>query len=514
MNKTFPTLPASLFAFLMFCHPLPAASDPTDWARVHEVTLRGVNLIYDLEMARASVVFDTVIAMAPGDPRGYFFKSMVSFWTYTLRNEEPDYQRFMALSDTVIEICEGLLDQNENDATAHFYLGGIHGYRGMAEQVHGSLFKAVMEGRKGYLELEEAVRLQPTLYDAQMGFGLFRYLVAKIPASLAWVARVAGFEGDLEGGLESMRLAATKGVYTRSEAAFYLSQFLFNEHRREQAFEGMRTLIQRHPDNTLFLVIYSSWQLREGNLDEALTYINKASEVNARKEIKYGEEFIHSTRASIAYARNDFATARKEYDAFLAIHTQRNLVPNFTYYRIAVARDITGDRSGAIEVCRMMKEGSPTGGPNDANLYRRGLELAAHPLTAAEIALIKAGNVYNRKLYDSSLVYFQAALALSGNDPDLRLRSLYGLQQVYYDMNRDTEAVKIGEEAVAIKPEREAWVVPHSYFKLAQSYERLGRNADADRALDRIGDFDDYDFQKSLEHRVEEERNKLKGVAQ
>jgi tetratricopeptide (TPR) repeat protein len=514
MKRTPFHVSAGLCMLLLFCCPLPASSAPVDWARVHEVTLRGVNLIYDLEMARASVVFDTVIAMAPGDPRGYFFKSMVSFWTYTLRNEEHDFQRFMSMSDTVIRICDGLLDQNENDATAHFYLGGIHGYRGMAEQIHGSMVKAVMEGRKGYFELEEAVRLDPKLYDAQMGFGLFRYLVAKIPSGLAWIARIVGFEGDLEGGLASLRLAATKGVYTRSEAAFYLSQFLFSEHRRDQAFELMRSLIQRHPDNTLFLVLYSSWQLREGNLDEALTYIDRASEVNARKAIKYGEEFIHSTRASIAYSRNDFATARTEYDQFLEKHTHRNMVPNFTYYRIAVARDITGDRSGAIEVCRMMKEGNPTGGPNDASLYRRGMELAARPLTAGQIALIEADNVYHRKLYDSSFVYFRKAVETSGNDPDVRLRALYGMQQVYYDINQDTDAVKVGEEAVAIKPIRELWVVPHSYFKLAQSFARLGRFADASRTLDRIEDFDDYDNQKSLERRVQEERAKLKDIAQ
>jgi tetratricopeptide (TPR) repeat protein len=514
MKKFFQTFVLIVLTGVAACSPLRAADNPIDWAQVHEVTMRGVNLIYDLEMARASVVFDTVIALAPGDPRGYFFKSMVFFWTYTLRNEEQDYDRFMAMSDTVIDICERLVDQNENDATARFYLGGVHGYRGMAEQVHGSLMKAVLEGRKGYFDLEDAVRIQPTLYDAQMGFGLFRYLVAKIPSSLGWVARIAGFDGDLEGGLESLRLAATKGVYTRSEAAFYLSQFLFNEHRRDQAFEMMRELIQRHPDNTLFQVLYSSWQMREGNLDEALSAISKASEVNSRKAIKYGEEFIHSTRASIAYARNDFATARMEYGYFLAQHTSRTMVPNYTYYRIAVAREIAGDRAGAIVACKMMKEANATGQPNDANLYRRGEELAARPLSRAEVELIKAGNVTNRKLYDSAIVYYRNALELAGGNPDARIRVLYGLQQVYFDTERDPDAVKAGEEAVAIRPVRETWVVPHAYFKLAQSYERQGRPADALNALDRIGDYDDYDFQKGLERKVEEERDKVKAVTQ
>jgi tetratricopeptide (TPR) repeat protein len=505
---------AGLLLAISLISPPRSAAEGVDWTRVHEFTMRGVNLIYDLEMARASTVFDTVIALAPGDPRGYFFKSMVYFWTYTLQNNEEKYTQFMAMSDTVLEICEQLVEQNEDDATARFYLGGIRGYRGMAEQVHGSLLNAVLEGRKGYFELEEAVRLQPGMYDAHMGFGLFRYLVAKVPSSLAWVARLAGFDGDLEGGLQSLRLAATKGIYTRSEATFFLAQFMFNEHKREQAFELIRELIQRHPDNTLFLVLYSSWQLRDGNHDEALAAINKASAVNARKAIKYGEEFIHSTRASIAYARNDFATARREYDNFMAKMTQRSMVPNWTYYRIAVTREVTGDRAGAIAICKMMKEVSATGQPNDAQLYRRGQELIQRPLTEAELLLIKAGNLFGRDLYDSSATLYRAAMQASLGDPDLRSRALYGLQQVYYEKERDEEAIRVGEELVAENPVRETWVVPHAYFKLAQSYVRLQRLAEASKALDRVEDFDDYDFQKQLERRVDEERNKVNGSTQ
>jgi tetratricopeptide (TPR) repeat protein len=161
-----------------------------------------------------------------------------------------------------------------------------------------------------------------------------------------------------------------------------------------------------------------------------------------------------------------------------------------------------------------MRQSNATGQPNDANLYRRGEELAARPLTPAEIALVKAGNVYNRKLLDSAAVYYGQARDMAGTNPDIRLRALYGLQQVYYDSGRDTTAVRAGEEAVTIKPVRETWIIPHAYFKLAQSYERLGQIADARRALDRIDDFDDYDYQKSLERGVKEERNKLNSVAQ
>ena len=488
---------------------VPARAQSTDWGRVHEVTVRGIDLLYNLEMERAGATFDSVTALAPTDPRGRFFRSMVHFWIYTLRNQETDFEQFMAVSDTVVSLCEGLVDRDPRDAVAMFYLGGIRGYRGLALQLRGSILKAVMEGREGYLQLEEAVRVRPDLADAQMGFGLYRYLVAKIPSAYAWVVKLLGFEGDLEGGLQSLRIAATTGVYTRSEASFFLSQFLQNEHRHEESFDLMRSLIARHPDNTLFLVLYASWQFRRNNYDEALSALDRAAGVNARKSIRYGEEFIHSTRASIAYTRNDFATARREYDLFMQKNQLPERVPSFTFYRIAVARDIMRDRAGAIEACRKVKEVRDRDRAWESYISRKAQELAERPLTQAEILAIRGANTLSRNEPDSALIHFRASLAAAGEDPDQKARALYGLQQAFEQKRLDSDVLRTGEEVVSLKPDRETWLIPHAYVKMAQAEARRSRKPEALRLLEAAEEFDDYDFQENLESRMESQRDSL-----
>ncbi len=500
---------ACLLSLLLTIAADPGRTQTPDWKLVHEITMRGINLLYDLKMEEAGAAFDSVIAMAPGDPRGRFFKSMIHFWTFTVQNDPASYAAFMSMSDTVVDLCERLIDRDGSDAVARFYLGGMHGYRGMAYQMQGSFLKAVLEGRAGYTDLEQAVEMRPDLYDAQMGFGLFRYLVAKIPAALSWGARLIGFDGDLEGGLQSLRAAAEKGVYTRSEATFFLSQFLWTEHRHEEALSLMKSLIRRFPDNTLFLVLCSSWELRQGNYQAASDRIRKAAELNRNKKVKYGEEFIHSTRGTVAYAFNDFGTARRDFDSFLAETKHADRIQNYTYYRIAVARDVTGDRAGAVDVCRKMRveEGHPDG----SYTLRKARELERSPLTQAEVLMIMGGNASDRKAYDSAAHYFRAALALSGTSPDLRVRALYGLQQVVYEEGDDARAVDIGNQIIGLKPAAERWVIPHAYFKLAQSYRRLGNSREASHALSLAAGFEDYDFQSSLRRRVEEEMKKMKG---
>jgi tetratricopeptide (TPR) repeat protein len=365
-----------------------------------------------------------------------------------------------------------------------------------------------MEGREGYTSLEGAVRLRPDLSDAQMGFGIFRYLTAKAPRGQSWIIRLLGFDPDAEGGLQSLRLAADRGVYTRSEASFYLAQFLFTEQKYDEAFSRMSWLRARHPENTLFHVLAASWHFRLNNYDSALAALRWAATINDRKAIRYGEEFIYSTRGSINFTRNDFEAARKDYDLFLAKIAQRERIPNYTYYRIALAREIAGDRKGAVEACLMARPSSDGDRGRSSYQQRKLRELAARPLNTAEIFLVKANNANSRKDLDSTAWYYGAALA-AGPDGDARGRALHGLQQVEFDRGNFTGSISYGERAAAVATPVETWVAPQAYLRIAQAYAKLGKKKEALEALERIEAYDDYDFQSSIEERAEEEREAL-----
>jgi tetratricopeptide (TPR) repeat protein len=166
-----------LFAITVLVLPAALSSQPTDWATVHELTVRGIDQLYNLEMEQAERTFDEVIRMAPNDAHGYFFKGMIHFWIFSLNKDPKAYARFFELADRVIAISERERARDKNDVVATFFLGGIYGYRGLAHQRNGSMLKAAWDGRKGYSLLKDAVTAKPDLYDAQMGFGLYSYLV-------------------------------------------------------------------------------------------------------------------------------------------------------------------------------------------------------------------------------------------------------------------------------------------------------------------------------------------------
>jgi tetratricopeptide (TPR) repeat protein len=498
-----------LLALSVLCLPT-VRTEPTDWTKVHDLTVRGINRLYSLEIDDAIQVFDSVSHMAPGDPRGPFFQSMVQFYLYSLNRDAKELSTFLNESERVIEICERLLDQNGQDATTKFYLGGIYGYRGLAHRLSGSTFEAALDGRKGYLLLEEAVREDPNLYDARMGFGLFRYLLAKLPKSMRWILGALGFEGDLEGGLNSLRLAAEKGVYTQTEAKLFLAQFLFAEGRRDTAIQYLNELRKQYPENTLFLVLYAFWQHRLDNLDEAMTAARAAVELNSRKKIRYGEELAYSTLGSIYFTLNDFANAKKYYSLYMEMTHNDERTTNRSFLRAGLACEITGDRTTAIEFYRRTRDDPDR--QWDFRNYKRAQELIRHPLTEAEILLVKGDNESSQKKYSRSIELYKEAYEKANGNVDIQVRALYSIQDAQFDAEMLGDALETSNRLLALKPVNETWVIPHAWYRLGQIYAKLGRTSDARTAFDRVGEYDDYDFQERLLARVTEEVKKLEQV--
>jgi tetratricopeptide (TPR) repeat protein len=487
----------------------PAPSDGIDWARVHDITLRGIDKFYRLDNDAALHHFDSIAVMAPGDPRGHFFRCMVHFSLYALDRDHRYFDMFMSESDKVIAVCERLLDQNEEDANAKFYLGGIYGYRGLALQTEGSLVTAVKEGREGYKLLEDAVIARPDLYDAQMGFGLFRYLVAKAPRSLHWMLKLMGITPDLDGGLRMLRAAADRGTYTRNEARLYLAQFLFSEHREDEAFEQLDQLIARYPENALFLILRASWLQRSGKPEAALTDALKAVELNRVRPLRYVEDLACNTLGALYYARNDFALASQYYRRYVDSLRGPERVWNWTWYRIGVSFELAGDRGAAKKIYARARTSGDAMRPADAYYYRRAQEQLQRPILGAESTLIRAGNESNSKAFEKALLLYRSALDSSGSDPDMGGRALLGIMQMEYELKQYQDVVATSSRLFALSPKRETWVIPHGYHKLGQAYARLDQKAAARTAFEAVDEYDDYDLQDQLESRVADD---LKGL--
>jgi tetratricopeptide (TPR) repeat protein len=480
-----------------------------DWPRVHSLTVHGIDQLYALQIDEAEKSFDEVTRMAPEDPRGWFFKSMVHFYVYQLSKDEAAYKRFFELSETVIEKAEALVDRDANDLNAKFYLGGIYGYRGLAYQRNGSVLAGVWDGRKGYGLLKEAATGPNLSVDAQLGFGLFSYLIAKIPRSFSWVLNLIGFSGDLEGGLTLMKAAADRGIYTRTEASFYYAQFCFFEERYDQAEIYLRRIIDQYPTNSLFLVTYATWELRRDRIDSAIAVGERAIAINEKAQVKIGDEFAHSTLASAYFTNGRFVEAADHWERFIERSENKENVGNFVYYRLGIVYELLGQRARAIATWNRMKKTTDTDEPWESVYWRRAQILLASPLAPVDVAILLASNEAQRGNRTAATEMYRTAVHLSAGDPERQSQAYYGIVQTSYQCRDDRAVVAEASRVLDLRPVRELWVIPHTLLVLGRAQARLGDTDDARRSFERALTYEDYDWESNVRGRVEREMEKL-----
>ncbi|MCI0706726.1 MAG: DUF3808 domain-containing protein [Ignavibacteriae bacterium] len=471
-------------------------ADATDWARVHDLTVRGIDELYNLQMDLAERTFNEVIRMAPDDPRGYFFKAMIHFWVFTLNKEEKEFDAFFALTDTVINICDKLLERDKNDVYATFFLGGAYGYRGIAYQRNGSLLKAAWDGRKGYSYLKDAIALKPDLHDAQMGFGMFSYLVGKVPKSYRWLLNILGFSGDIEGGLASLKQAAEKGTYTRTEAAFLLAQFLNVEHREEEGRAYMLKLIDQYPENALFLVTFAQWEYRDERIASAVEAAEKVIAISERRKLEFGDEFAYSVLGNCYYVKNDFARAVKNFEMYLEKIDNKDNVTNNVYVRLGTSYEALGNREKAIAAYKQARL------VEDSQWQNRHFQTAQArirtPLSNMDLMLIKADNTASLKEYQSAIRMYRDVLKANPN-VDQSATAMYGMVEAQYDLEQYEQSIQTALELVKLQPMNETSLIPNGYYRLGLAYAKLGKVEDARRAFEAVSRYKNYDGQSRLE---------------
>jgi len=225
-------------------------------ARFDSVAKRGIDRVYNLEFESAREEFNELVRWRPHNPAGHFFLAMVDWWKILidLDNEEHD-ERFLEDLDRVIEMCDSLLERNENDVTAIFFKGGAVGFQGRLRFHRNDYLAAANAGRKALPLVQAASSLDPGNYDILLGTGIYNYFAEVIPNEYPFVKPLMLFipPGDRKKGIEQLTAAAEKGKFASVEAAYFLLQIYFSyEKEYGKALAVASSLTRRFPNNMMF----------------------------------------------------------------------------------------------------------------------------------------------------------------------------------------------------------------------------------------------------------------------
>ncbi len=459
----------------------------------------GLDKIYNFNWDAGFEAFNSIIKKHPDDPRGYHYKSIIFLWYYLGNLNEANLDSFTYFSDKSLELANQKLTEKVT-AELKYLIGSIYYNKSIAEARSGNYLQALWTSNQMKLNLEEAVKIKPDLYDAYLGLGLYNFALSQIPSTLEWAANLVGITADKELGLTYVNKTVQKGKFSKIDAQYYLSQLYSRvvvDH--PAAKELLTNLVRRYPKNLLFNFSLAWVEYEVNDLNNAEKHLRFV--INANDELY---PFVVSNSnyvlANIFFARSQFDSAKVYYQNYLklSINDDNKGISNL---QIGLCLEITGNRKDAVKFYEKSSDGNSD---IEEDLYaeRKGNDLEDRKLTINEIRLIKFSNLIKQNKLTAakdSLTNFAAENKITN---DLKAEATLYLSQISYKQKRYQESLNYAVDCIQTEVENENWVHAYAYYIGAWNSYYQKKYTDAKLFLLQINNLDEYDFRNSLENKI------------
>lgn len=322
--------------------------------------MAGVEDVFAGRFEQALQEFGRIVALDPESPAGHFYLGAAYWWMYLIDPEDEAIgRRVKANLDVAIEKGKKRLERDPDDPEALFYLGGAYGFRARYGIVRTQWWGAAWDGKRSKKLLEEVARLEPEWVDTYLGLGMYNYYVDVLPKYFQ-ILRVVAFipPGDRETGLQQIRLAMREGVYTRSEAQFFLLDIM-KDHEKDYAtaLRLTRDLTRRYPENPFFPLLEALVYVNHvGRFREAIVTLEALLRQLERSSFRFADNVAVRARYLLAkthFFRGDNETALAQFRSLLDSDPEGpEWVIVWTHLRLGQLCDLGGRREEALEEYR------------------------------------------------------------------------------------------------------------------------------------------------------------------
>ena len=262
----------------------PSAPDRDSESR--QYSRRGIDLLMDGDPDAAINIFRQIEQNDPQSPLGYLLEAEAIWWKiyYSTANLlDPDVfdvaaqdvspydSHFSDLIRVATARSEVRIRAQADVARNTLYEGMAYALDARLSGLRGKDLASTRAGKKMRTLLLSALKMDPTLADANLGLGTYNYFIDTLPPAikvLKILVNVPG--GNRKMGLEQIQQAAAKGDLIRGEAKFYLAKNYSRDSERNyrQSSELFEGLAGEYPHNPLWTLLSADMLLHLGQARE------------------------------------------------------------------------------------------------------------------------------------------------------------------------------------------------------------------------------------------------------
>jgi tetratricopeptide (TPR) repeat protein len=353
---------------------LPALAMAQEAPAQDPLSERGYQHFYNLEFPEALATFREEVSQNPNSPDAYnhvahailyreMFRSgaleseLVTGSNPFLRREglnpsKKDDQEFQESINRALALCEARLRSNPNDVQALYAEGVSYGLRGnyyfLVRKAYTDALRDATSARKAHARVTE---LDPNFNDARLVQGVYDYVLGSLSPAWRMLGFFAGFHGDRERGIETLKQVARLGRTNRVDAEVLLCAVYRRERRAKEAVPLLSDLIRRFPENFLLRLELVQMHGDLGEKEKALAVIREVDRLKRAKTPGYerlAQEKLRYTRGNLLFWYNDLDLALEDLKAVTANPAAVDLNTNlYAWLRTGQIYDLKKKRDDA-----------------------------------------------------------------------------------------------------------------------------------------------------------------------
>lgn len=466
---------------------------------------QGIQETYSLNIDKAEEIFNKAINQYPSNPQGYLYLSQIYLWSYLGSKEEADLKLFNTYNNLAVERIDSLLQENSKNVNTIYLNGLAYQLKAMAYTTQGSSLDAFWAAKKSVSNYEKTLEIDSTFYDSYLGLGLFDYALSFVPSFFKWALTISGLSYDKDRALKYLTIAYNKSSKSKSESAFHLSK-IYLEYLADykKASSYLDFLIEKYPNNSLFLYQNAVLHINSKQFDKAKKSLEKVIKID-NKYFKQTTAFSYFLLGEIAFRKNDFETALRNYEEFIRL-TKIIDYTGLANYRMAVCYAVQNKSEFAAKSLQLAKLGNPDIS-DDSFAKSRAEAYYNRILDDKFLQVQQIENLAYTKKYNEVISMSSKIDSLSQDDSS---RVIISLIEANLNLKNWDKFLEYSEKIENLKPKYEKWVDPFHYYFLAEYYFIKKDFENVKKFLAKARDYDDYIFKNELVAKLNNIERRLK----
>ncbi len=413
------------------------------------------------------------------------------------------FEQTDSLANTFINNSDALLDSGVldfEDPWGRLMQAELKLQQAFVHARQGRNLRAALAARRAFKAFENNLDRYPLHWDSYKGFGVLQIMIGSVPSSYRKLLSILGYEGTVDLGLRSLKLASEKAHYFQEEAKVILAMADLTVNQSKLGGGQIIDDLFEDDRNSPFLSLLQIYALQSDRKSrEVIELADHLLEIENNDQL-YVPKFTHYFLGDAYFKLNQFEEAIPHFQSFIDSFEGRALLSP-ALSKIGLAYDILGEREKAQSYYKKVIGDSEF--DVDQFARKRASKYLDHPPEKLEIEILKATNLQDAGesgIARTHLLKIEKDTTLSELE---RTQVHYMLGRTFHHEGELAKAIEYYESTLSFSfDERERWI-PWAAFYAGEAWEELGdleqSRANYKRALNYKGDFS---YKRSLEQKT------------